>query len=685
MMLGAGPEKIATHHRERRVYVYVRQSSPKQVQHNRESQANQYALVQRARELGWPPDRIHVIDSDLGVSSQDADRAGFQELVAAVSLGHAGLVLAYEASRLARNNAEWYRLLEVATLVGTLIGDADGIYDPRTYNDRLLLGLRGMLSEAELHLLRLRLEAGRMRQVERGVYRQQLPTGLTRLPDGRVVKDPDQQVRHALELVFERFAKVRSCQKVLRSLRDDQLLLPRLQRAGPEAGRLLWRKPSDDMVYEILSNPAYAGAFVYGRHGPRPNQRPGHRPAMIRRRLEEWSTIQHGAYPEYISWEEYVANQARLADNAHQYNLFARGAPRDGVALLVGLATCGRCGRRMRTRYKPQPRYACTVLSKTYGDSSCVDLDATSIDEVVVGAFFEAIRPAELDVLEEVLAEQQSEHARVAQQYADRTARAMYEARLAQRQYEAVDPDNRLVAAELERRWELALRALTEAREAAEQFAKTPPPETLDPALRSTFQDVGQQLPRLWRSGRLSAAHKKELLRSLIRRVILRRTQPDVVEVKVVWVSGAFTTFSVRPPLLRMRDLGNYHQLVERVRILAAEGYCDADIAQMLTDEGFRAARRRSGIGKTLVLKLRRATQQPSLTEQLRHQAKLDDEWTVWGLSRELQVDRNWLYVRMRAGTLPYRRHPRTGHYLIADDPTLINELRQQASTRRRR
>lgn len=404
---------------------------------------------------------------------------------------------------------------------------------------------------------------------------------------------------------------------------------------------------------------------------------------MIRRRLEEWSTIQRGAYPEYISWEEYVANQARLADNAHQYNIFARGAPRDGVALLVGLATCGRCGRRMRTRYKPQPRYACTVLSKTYGDSSCVDLDAVSIDEVVVGAFFEAIRPAELDVLEDVLAKQQTERARVGQQYADRVARATYEARLAQRQYEAVDPDNRLVAAELERRWELALRALSEARDAAERFANQPASETLDPALRSTFQDVGEKLPMLWRSGRLSSAHKKELLRSLVRRVILKRTQPDVVEVKVVWVSGAFTTLTVRPPLLRMRDLGNYVQLVERVRVLAAEGYCDADIAHMLTDEGFRAARRRTGIGKTLVLKLRRAAQQPSVTEQLRHQAKLDDDWTVWGLSRELDVNRSWLYDRIRAGTLPYRRHPRTGHYLIADEPTLINNLRQQASARR--
>jgi DNA invertase Pin-like site-specific DNA recombinase len=245
MLTAAEPtEKITARHRERRAYVYIRQSTPKQVQHHREGQANQYALVQRAVALGWAAERVAVIDADLGQSGQDGTRRGFQELVAAVSLGHVGIVLAYEASRLARNNTDWYRLLDLAAVVGTLIADTDGVYDPRGYNDRLLLGLRGMLSEAVLHLLQLRLAAGRLRQVEQGRWRQHLPTGLVRLEDGRVVKDPDQQVQRTIALVFERFAQLGTCHKVLRSFCADGLLLPRFQTAGLHAGQLLWKRPS---------------------------------------------------------------------------------------------------------------------------------------------------------------------------------------------------------------------------------------------------------------------------------------------------------------------------------------------------------------------------------------------------------------------------------------------------------
>ena len=301
MMLTLHADKITAQHRERRAYVYVRQSSPKQVRENKAGQENQYALVERALALGWPRDRITVVDDDQGHSGQDGERAGFQELVSAVSLGQVGLILAFEASRLARSNAAWYTLLDLATMRGTLLADTESIFDPRHYNDRLLLGLRGMLSEAELHLLRLRLDAGRLRQVEQGTYRQLLPTGLVRLDDGRVVKDPDQQVQHAIELVLDRFATLGTCQRVLRSLRDDGIVLPRRQQAGLHAGQLLWRRPTEHALYEILRNPAYAGAFVYGRHGPHPDRRPGqHR--MVNKPMEEWTVIRHEVYPAYISW-----------------------------------------------------------------------------------------------------------------------------------------------------------------------------------------------------------------------------------------------------------------------------------------------------------------------------------------------------------------------------------------------
>lgn len=301
-MIPPATEKITARHRDRHAYIYVRQSTPRQVQHHRESQANQYALVERAGVLGWIPERIHVIDADLGQSGQDGRRPGFQEVVAEVSLGHVGIILTYEASRLARSNADWYTLLDLATVMGTLIADTDGVYDPRTDNDRLLLGLRGMFSEAELHLLHLRLEAGRMRQVERGSYRQQLPTGLVRLPDGRVVKDPDRSVQHTLDLIFARFRTLGSCQKVLRAVRDEGVLLPRRQTSGVQRGDLLWKTPTEGAIYEIIRNPAYAGAFVFGRHGHESAPGPGHGSRRTNRPMEEWVQVHQDVYPAYISW-----------------------------------------------------------------------------------------------------------------------------------------------------------------------------------------------------------------------------------------------------------------------------------------------------------------------------------------------------------------------------------------------
>lgn len=674
-MLTHSAEKITAWHRERRAYVYVRQSTPKQVRENRESQENQYALVARAHQLGWIPSRVHVIDADQGHSGLDSTRIGFQELVAEVSLGRVGIVLAYEASRLARN-ADWYVLLDLAALSGVLIADTDGVYDPRDYNDRLLLGLRGMLSQAELHLLRLRLAAGRMRQVERGAYRQHIPTGLVRLADGRVVKDPDQHIQHTIALVFDRFATLGTAQRVLRSLRSDGILLPRHQTSGLHAGQLVWKKPTDSMVYDMLRNPAYAGAFVYGRTGPAPTRRPGQR-GMVKRPVEDWTVIRHAVYPAYITWEAYMANRARLADNAYRFARRARGAPRVGVALLAGLAVCGRCGHQMRVAYKPHVRYTCAALHKSHDADICLYLEGTGIEDAVVDAFFAALQPAELNLLDEVLAQRRTERARRVQQYTERAAQAAYEARLAQRQYQAVDPDNRLVAAELERRWEVALRGAAEAQEAAERAAHEEETPAIAPALRQQLTDLGRHLPALWASGRLTAVQQKELLRSLIRRVILSRPVPDDVHIKIVWISGAVSPLVIHPRLLRSVTLSTYPQFVARVVALAAAGHRDAEIAQMLTDEGFRSARS-PGVPVKLVFRVRRQQGQASLFAQCRTQAKIGDDWTIWGLSRYLGVDRDWLYRRIYKGALPTERHALTGHYLIKDDPVLLAALQAE-------
>ena len=511
--------KVQPAHLARKALVYIRQSSPKQVRENFGSQLNQRALVDRARELGWPPERIEVLDGDLGQSgAATAGRQDFQALTAAVALGHVGIVLGWEVSRLARNNADWYQLLDLAALFGTLIADAEGVYDPRAYNDRLLLGLKGTMSEAELHMLRERLTAGRLSRVRRGEYVQRLPTGLVRLADGRVEKDPDVQVSQAIELVFTQFAELGSCQRVMRYFKQQGLLLPRRQTGGLQRGELLWRKPSSDAIYEILQNPAYAGAFVYGRRPTDPTRRRPGRPTtgVVRKPLPEWPYIHHDAYPAYISWEQYLAHRARLADNAQRYaERCGRGVPRRGAALLQGLATCGQCGRVMKVVYKTGVRYACYGLSKAFGEPACAHLDGTSIEAFVVSAFFQALEPAQLDVLADVLTERQREHERLAQWHRQQVARARYEAELTRRRYTAVDPENRLVTAELERHWEVALLALREAEEAATRFAERPAEPELQPELRERLAHLSQALPVLWADEGLSNEPRKRLLRSL--------------------------------------------------------------------------------------------------------------------------------------------------------------------------
>jgi len=316
-------QKITPIHLERKAVVYIRQSTTKQVRSNPESQRNQRALSERAQALGWPKERIVVLDADLGQSgASTTGRDDFTTLTADVALGHVGIIFGWEVSRLARNNADWYHLLDLAAVVGTLIADIEGVYDPRSYNDRLLLGLKGTMSEAELHMMRQRLDAGRLSKVERGDYIQHLPTGLVRLEDGRVELDPDEQVRRCIALVFSTFAEVGSGMKTLRSLKEHQLLLPRHQTSGLRKGELLWKKPTESIIIEILRNPAYAGAFVYGRRPTDPLRRkPGRRGSgVVRKPMEEWVTIQHGVYPAYITWEHYLRNQVRLADNTAAMN-----------------------------------------------------------------------------------------------------------------------------------------------------------------------------------------------------------------------------------------------------------------------------------------------------------------------------------------------------------------------------
>lgn len=687
----AHPKITAAHH-QHLAFIYVRQSTAKQVSKNQESQHYQYQLQLRAQELGWPAERVRIIDTDLGFSGKEATgRSGFQELVAEVSLGNAGIIFGYEVSRLARNNADWYHLLDLAAVFGTLIADSDGIYDPRLYNDRLLLGLKGTMSEAELHLLRQRLDAGRMNQVKRGVYRQHLPTGYLRLSDGRVVKDPDDQVRHVIELTFAKFEELGSAGKVMRYLRQHGILVPRRQSAGPQANQLLWKIASESAMIGILSNPAYAGAFAYGRRQNDPTLRKAGRAATGNRRkpMSEWLHLQQNVYPAYITWEQYLANQERIRQNGLRFveiRQKAQGIVRKGPGLLQGLIICGRCGHHLQIAYKHTPRYVCRGLERTtLAPSDCNSVRAHVVDEVVVQAFFEVLQPAQLDALETILASQQADRARLERQWQDQLKRAQYEVQLAQRQYDAVDPDNRLVAAELERRWEAKLEQLRQTEEDSYRFQQAPLPQTIPPELRKLFQEVSSRLPELWPS--LSNAQKKELLRSLIQRVIIRRPALDQLAVRIVWISGCFSDHTALTPIRRDQDVSGFDQMVERIKELCQQGYNDEQIASRLTEEGFHSARS-PYLTPISVLKIRLARKWHSPFEQRRGKDSVDDHLTVNGLAKQLDANKSTIYRFIYRGVIPTElvvRTQQSGVYLIQKNEQLVERLRQRVEENKRK
>lgn len=681
--------KITTAHLQRTACVYIRQSSMRQVECHRESQVNQRQMITRAVSLGWHESRINVIDADLGLSGATTTaRGGFKELVAEVSLNHVGIILGYEVSRLARNNADWYHLLDLAAVFSTLIADWDGIYDPRLYNDRLLLGLKGTMSEAELHLLRLRLNAGRLSQVRRGEYRQKLPTGLVRLPDASVVKDPDAQVRSTLEIIFAKFIELGSCRRVLRYLHQQAILVPRRHHSGARvAGELHWKPPSDSMLHEMLKNPAYAGAFAYGRRAlDAPSHSTPPTASRPRQAQEQWSHLQQGVYPAYITWEQFIKNQQHLRQNATRFaHAAARhspgaatGAARHGLALLQGLVVCARCGYHMTVMYKAQPRYQCAGLTRRFGQAMCVSLGAPAVDQAVVDAFFAALRPAQLDALSEVLAAQAVERQRLVRHWEQSRQRVRYSVHLAAKQYHAVDPDNRLVAAELESRWEAALREQRETEEAYERFQHDVSAPTLTPELRAQLQHICETLPGLWAAGRLSVVQRKELLRALIGRVILKRTAADTIEAKIVWISGHHTLVSVTAPILRTCDMSGYAAMEHRIEELwRASVVNDEAVADQLTAEGFHSARLRRVSPKT-VQKIRFKHGWYDVAHQVRSGQPIAGYMTISGVAARLGVERTWVHKRLHNKTISPEYVHRSAHsrvWLIRDAPELIVQL----------
>jgi len=388
--MNANP-KIQPQHLERQAYVYIRQSTMKQVEQNLESHDLQYQLAQRAQGLGWSAVQVVVIDDDLGKSAISAsDRSGFHTLVSAVGLAKVGIILVTDVSRLARNCTDWYQLLDLASLCGTLIGDASGLYDPRDYNDRMLLGLKGTFSEAQWYHMRMHLFAALLNKARRGELVTRLPIGFERTTDGKIVLSADQEVQSAIRLVFVQFDRLGSARAVMLWLHEQHLQLPRSVQYGPDVGQIEWVKPSYQAIYRILKHPAYAGAYSYGKHES--TRLPGSERKIIIRSLprSEWRVLIQNAFPGYIAWEQYVANQTKLTANAQGSN-WQQGVARGGQALLQGLVWCGRCGRRMKLRYSNQPSYVCEDANKDFGEPRCQNFMAPHIDQAVTRLFLEAV------------------------------------------------------------------------------------------------------------------------------------------------------------------------------------------------------------------------------------------------------------------------------------------------------
>jgi DNA invertase Pin-like site-specific DNA recombinase len=667
-------ELITPHHLTRKAIISSRQSSPHQVLTNQESLRLQYALRERAVELGWRPQEIEVIDGDLGLSGAATHyREGFKELLTRGTLGEVGIILAVEVQRLSRNCSEWYPLLDICGYKQCLIADRDGVYDPGTPNGRLLLGLKGQLSEMELYTLRARMTAGLLNKAQRGELALFLPVGLVRDDDDVVRKHPNLEVQQRLELVYSTFLQRRSASKVLQFFNAQQLLLPRRGRFG----EVVWKAPTVAALLAILKNPAYAGAFVYGRPRSQRTHAESRRTSQKHLPVEQWRIRVNDKYPAYISWETYEQIRGMLQDNYAEYDRNkTRGIPRPGAALLPGLVYCGQCGHKLVVQYKSGTRYLCNHLRQHYGVPVCQYIPADPVDAKVVEAFFAALSSVELDAYARALATQQQTEAAAERAHTQQLQRLRYQAALAQRQCEQVDPANRLVAAELERRWESALRDVQHAEEAAQQRAQSRPnAATLPAELREAFTALGQKLPALWPTPVLSRTQKKALLRCLLEKVVIHRVGRDRVHLRIVWRGGAVTIEDIPITVGSLAELSSGAELERGVLALHAAGKSDEAIAAELTAAGFRSPLRQEVLASTV--KGLRLKHRCFITRHQSHPRQIPGALTVPQVAQRLGLSVHWLHDRIKNGRIQLQKDPTTRLYLFPDHPRTLELLTQ--------
>jgi len=688
---GQSQEKIRAEHRDRAAVVYVRQSSRQQVLEHSESTRLQYALVERAAALGWARSRIVVIDDDLGVSAATADaRAGFARLVTEVTMGRVGIVLGIEMSRLARTGRDWHQLLELCSLSGVLLADPDGVYDPGFYNDRLLLGLKGTMSEAELYLIRQRMLSGKLAKAERGELAIPLPIGYLRRPSGEVILDPDEQAQHVVRLIFDTFARLGTLNAVLRYLADHQVQVPVRAHAGPAKGEIEWRRPNRETLQIMLHNPVYAGYYAYGRRQVEPRKKIPGRPSTGRvvKDSAEWLVLLPGRLPAYITAEQYEANVARMA--ANRQTATTPGAPRDGSALLSGLLRCGLCGgHRMSVRYHDGSRrpdsahgYVCAFYQVNYGTGGpCQHIAGPALDAYITGQVLAAVAPAALEVSMAAAAQAQAERDSLDRLWRQRIERARYAADRARRQYQLAEPENRLVVRQLEKEWEAALAEASRLETDYQRFTEQQP-KTLTTAERAAIAALASDLPRVWNAPTTTMADRKELLRILIEKITVAVAgTSELVDVTITWAGGHQTTGQAVRPVARLDQLSYYPALLARVTELAAAGATTRQIAEALNTEGFRPPKRTSRYRPEQVRillnqhNLRTSYQrgQPAALASL-----APGEWSVPGLAAALGMPTASLYNWIYRGWATARHAPGSKNWIITANAAQMQQLRER-------
>jgi DNA invertase Pin-like site-specific DNA recombinase len=669
--------KVHDEHRAKLAIVYVRQSSPRQVLEHRESRELQYALVDHAMALGWPQERVLVIDDDQGQSGKTAEnRVGFQRLVAEVNMSHVGLILGLEVSRLARSNQDWHKLFDQCAMVQTLLADQEGIYDASDPNDRIILGLKGMMSEAELITMRNRLERGRLHKAERGELFSVVPCGYVRLLSGGIALDPDEQVQSVVRLIFAKFAELGSVYAVFRYLLRERIDVGMRARSGPNKGQVYWHRPVLRSLFAMLHNPTYAGAYAFGRQLRDPRRRASGQSKIGLRSvpMEQWKVLIHDHVPAYISWERFLENQTRMRQN--RLTNASAGVPRSGAALLSGVLVCGTCGTRLGTTYQRRGTayYNCRSHLARGTARTCHGLQARGVDDLVESQVLQALTPAALEVSTKAVAERQQEHAQLERHWRQQLERARYEAERVQRQYHAVEPENRLVARTLEKAWEEALLAEARLQEEYNRFSRTGP-QPLSAADQAKIRALAEDIPALWQAATTTAADRKEIVRCLVERVVIQvRHDSERTALTIHWRGGCQTEHEVLRVVKRCEAMEGFDRLLQRVAELRRQGQTAAAIAEVLKREGYRTPKR----GDYTADIVRRLVSKYGLIERDGPGEPLSQhEWRLAALARKLRLPRGKLRTWVTQGWVHGRQIKPDGSWILWADHDEIERLKQ--------